>query len=116
MAFQINVISHIEEVLASLKTANGRILANVGMTVEAAAIKNSPVRTGALKSSWTFEVDEGEQSVTIGVPDGALEGNYAKYVEAGTSRGQRPQHMLRNAVDSNMSRFPQIAEVEYKNA
>lgn len=115
MAFQIDVISHIEEVLASLKTANGRILANVGMTVEAAAIKNSPVRTGALRSSWTFEIDEGEQSVTIGVPEGALDGDYAKYVEAGTSR-QRPQHMLRNAVDSNIGRFSQIAEVEYKNA
>lgn len=115
MAFQIDVISHIEEVLASLKTANGRILANVGMTVEAAAIKNSPVRTGALRSSWTFEIDEGEQSVTIGVPEGALDGDYAKYVEAGTSR-QRPQNMLRNAVDANIGNFQNIAVTEYKNA
>lgn len=115
MAFQINVISHIEEVLSSLKTANGRILANVGMTVEAAAIKNSPVRTGALKSSWTFEVDEGEQSVTIGVPEDALDRNYAKYVEAGTSK-MTGQHMLQNAVNANIGNFKGIAVTEYKNA
>lgn len=115
MAFQINVISHIEEVLSSLKTANGRILANVGMTVEAAAIKNSPVRTGALKSSWTFELDEGEQSVTIGVPEGALDRDYAKYVEAGTSK-MKGQHMLQNAVNANIGNFQNIAVTEYKNA
>lgn len=113
MAISITVDSHVDEVLASLKSANLSILEAAGMTIQGAAAANSPVRTGALRSSFTYEV-EGD-SVTIGVPMDALEGNYAKYVEAGTTK-MAPHHMLTNAVNENIGKFQSLAVTEYKNA
>lgn len=106
--------SNIEDVLAALDTATKRALAEIGATVQGAAKLNSPVRTGALRDSWTVDVNDSESSVTIGVPLDALDGNYAKYVELGTSR-QRPQHVLGRAVDETKGQFANITKIELKN-
>lgn len=104
------------EFLAALNTANGRILTMAGDMIRTDAVKNSPKRTGALQQSWVVEVDTDAQTVTIGVPVDALERNYAKYVEAGTTKMQPPRHMLTNAVNANIGKFQGLALTEYKNA
>ena len=118
MAFQIKLENNnIKEVLAALKTANSRVLFAIGTTIQGAASENSPKRTGALSQSWVAEVEETDTGgvVVIGVPMDALDDNYAKYVEAGTTK-MAPHHMLVNACNENVSKFPGLAITEYKNA
>jgi HK97 gp10 family phage protein len=107
--------SNLDEVLELLQPAKAKTLAEIGVVVQASAAENSPVRTGNLRRSWTVEVDEASSCVSIGVPKEELEGNYAVYVENGTSK-QKAHHMLRNAVEQNKNQFPGIAETEFKNA
>lgn len=114
MAVTVTFRDNFDEVMHLFNTAKSRALAEIGGTVQEDAIKNSPKRTGALQSSWTVEVNEDEGSVSIGVPDGALDGDYAKYVESGTSK-QPARHMLRNSVEENTTQFPQIAKAEFEN-
>ena len=117
MGVEFSFNSHIEECLQYATSANARALMRIGALVQGAAAVNSPVRTGALRSSWTVDVaTEGSGGVVvIGVPLDALEGNYAKYVEAGTTR-MAPRHMLRNAVNETMPYFGEIVNEEYINA
>lgn len=115
MASTVTFTSNLPEVLDLLQSAKAKTLTEIGIAVQGDAIDNSPVRTGALRRSWTVEVDEDNSCVTIGVPDGALDRDYAKYVELGTSK-QPAQHMLRNAVESNRGNFKGITETEFKNA
>ena len=90
------------------------MLLDIGLTVQSDAAANSPVRTGALRRSWTVEVNKKESAVYIGVPLGALVGDYAKYVELGT-RKQKANHMLKNAVVRQAEELKKIAEVTMKN-
>lgn len=115
MAVEVTFTDNLPEAIAELETAKARALAQIGATVQRDAIKNSPKRTGALQQSWTVEVDEGDSSVTIGVPVDALDGNYAKYVEFGTSK-MAPRNMLRTAVDENLSQFPGIVQAELERS
>lgn len=114
MAIEVTFKDNLDEVLDQLETARARALAVIGATVQEDAVKNSPKRTGALQQSWTVDVDEGDSSVTIGVPMDALDGNYAKYVEMGTSK-MAPHHMLRTAVDANIGNFPGVVETEFRH-
>ena len=109
--------SNLEEVLPLIKTATQKVLLEIGAAVQESARKNSPVRTGALRDSWTVEIETEDKAghVIIGVPVGELEGDYAKYVENGTSK-QKAKHMLRNAVDENRDMFEGIAREEFENA
>lgn len=116
MAVTITFKDNVADVLRLFETAKSRTLMEIGATVQEDAIKNSPKRTGALQQSWTVQVNEGESWVKIGVPLDALEGNYAKYQELGTSRGVVPHHMLGNAVEYNKGQFENIAKIEFKNA
>lgn len=116
MAVEVTINDNLDEVLHLFESALSKALLDVGVTVQSAAAQNSPVRTGALRRSWVVEVNEGEGWVKIGVPLDALDGNYAKYQELGTSRGIKPQHMLRNAVESNRANFKGIVEADFKNA
>lgn len=110
MAGQITFTDNFEEFFDALKTAKAQALLEIGLDIQRDAALNSPVRTGNLRKSWTVQIDEDDSSVTIGVPEGALERDYAKYVEEGTSR-QRAQHMLRDAVNANIGKFPEIIEI-----
>ncbi len=116
MAVTVTITDNVEEVLDLFETATSKALLDIGLTVQADAAENSPVRSGELKGSWTVEVNEGESFVKIGVPYGKLEGDYAKYQELGTSRGIKPKHMLRNAVENNKGEFPGIVEMHFRNA
>lgn len=115
MAIEVNFKSNLDEVLPLIDTADKRALMEVGIAVQERAADNSPVRTGALRSSWTVEIDPDEQCVYIGVLEGDLEGDYAKFVELGTSKMQG-RHMLKNAVESVMPLFEGIARTEFENA
>ena len=114
MAFTITFTDNIEEVLSAVDSQTGQYLVDAGALIQGAAIENSPVRTGALRSSWAVEVESQDNggTVTIGVPMDALDGNYAHYVEGGTSR-QKAQHMLLNAVNENMGQLQGLAFEHY---
>lgn len=116
MAVEVTITDNVDEVLDLFESVLSKALLDIGLTVQADAAENSPVRTGALRDSWTVEVNEGESWVKIGIPLDKLEGNYGKYQELGTSRGIKPKHMLRNAVEDNKSEFKNIAETHFKNA
>lgn len=116
MAVEITFTNNFDEVIDLLTTATSKALFDIGTIVQEDAVKNSPKRTGALQQSWTVKINDNEKSVIIGVPYDALEGNYAKYVELGTSRGQIPHHMLRNAVQQNIDQFRNITIAGFKNA
>ena len=116
MAVTVTITDNLDEVMGELSTALSRALAEIGLTVREDAAKGSPVRTGALRDSFVAEVNESEKWVKIGVPVDALKGNYAKYVELGTSKGQIPRHMLSNAVNVNRDQFPNIVKTEMENA
>jgi HK97 gp10 family phage protein len=116
MAVEVTITDNVDEVLELFETALSKALLDIGLTVQADAAENSPVRTGALRDSWTVEVNEGESWVKIGVPLGKLKGDYAKYQELGTSRGVPARHMLRNAVETNKGQFRGITLTEMKNA
>lgn len=116
MAVEVVFNDNLDEVLHLFKSAKSQALLDIGVTVQGAAADNSPVRTGALRGSWTVEVSESNGYVIIGVPYDALDGNYAKFVELGTSRGQIPRHMLRNAVQESKEQIQNIVSVEFKNA
>ena len=116
MAVTVTVTDNLDEVLHLFDTATSKALAEIGMTVREGAADGSPVRTGALRKAFVFEVNDSEKWVKIGVPMDALKGNYAKYVELGTSKGQIPRHMLANSVNANIDQFPNIVKVEMENA
>ena len=116
MAVRVTITDNVNEVLHLFESAESKTLLDIGLTVQADAAENSPVRTGALRKSWTVEVNEAEGWVKIGIPMDALEGNYGKYQELGTSRGVPPRHMLRNAVENNKGEFKDIASINFKNA
>lgn len=116
MAVEVTITDNVEEFLDMFETALSKALLDIGLTVQADAAQNSPARTGALRESWTVQVNEDEAWVKIGVPLDALEGNYAKYQELGTSRGVKAHHMLRNAVENNRGEFKNITETVFKNA
>lgn len=115
MEIEVIFSDNLDQVLDSLSSALARALASVGATIHQDAVENSPVRTGALRQSWIVEVNEAEKSVTVGVPMDALDRNYAKFVENGTSK-QPARHMLRSAVTDNLSAFPGLVSVEFQNA
>lgn len=116
MAITIKLTDNTLKVIEKFGSAKTKALAEIGLAVEEDAAKNSPVRTGALRDSWITKVAIGKGDyVQIGVPTDALKGNYAKYVEAGTSK-QKAHHMLQNAVNANRGQFPEIVKVEMKNA
>lgn len=116
MAVEVTFNSNLDEVIDQFKSAKSKCLLDIGVTVQKDAASNSPVRTGDLRRAWTVQVNESEGSVTIGILVDALDGNYGKYQELGTSRGVKAHHMLRNAVEDNKGNFPQIAKSNFTNA
>ena len=107
MATQVTFNDNLEEFLNEFASVESLALLDIGIEIQRDAALNSPVRTGNLRKSWTVDVNENEHYVEVGVPRDALERNYAKYVELGTTR-QRAQHMLERAVQSNAPKFGNI--------
>lgn len=73
--------SHVEEILEQLDDAVIKGLIECGMVAEGYAKKACAVKTGRLRNSITFTVDENELSMTVGTPV-----EYASYVEFGTGQ------------------------------
>lgn len=94
-----------------LKTQSKRALKNVGEAMRGYAVLNAPVRTGDLRRSIT--VEEHELDVSVGVPEGVLEGDYAKYVELGT-RYQDAQYFLTRAAEEHLDTYKILIERELK--
>ena len=116
MAVTIKLTDNTLKIIEKFGSAKTKALTEIGLAVEEDAAKGSPVRTGALRDSWISKVAIGKGDyVEIGVPTNALKGNYAKYVELGTSK-QGAHHMLQNAVNANRDQFPNIVKVEMENA
>lgn len=88
-----------------------RALMYAGEAMRGYAVYNAPVRTGALRRSFT--VEQHDKEVSVGVPLGELKGDYAKYVELGTSR-QRAQYPLTRAAEEHVDEYRKLIERELK--
>ena len=98
------------EVLSALEKAVHNGLTAVGMTAERYAKKDTPVDTGRLRNSITYEVRDDEQAVYIGTNV-----EYAPYVELGTSRmAARP--FLRPAATEHGEEYKGVMEAAMKSA
>lgn len=111
---KFEVKDNTDQVISAIKNATQSALKDAGEACRGYAVYNSPVRTGALRSSFITE-EEGDDTVAVGVPEGALKGDYAKYVEFGTSR-QRAQHMLQRAVQEHIPEYKRIIESRLASA
>lgn len=74
----------------------------VGELVASSARKNAPVKTGTLKNSIDFEVNEEEKKVIIGTNV-----EYAPFVELGTKYIQ-PRFFLTQAYNENIPKIKKI--------
>lgn len=120
---KIEVVDNSEKVLKMFETAIGAGLNTVGSQATDYAQDLTPVRTGALRNSISWEVSEDESSVEIGVlksapalvPGNQLPKNYALFIEEGTSK-TKAHHMLRRAASEHKEEYKKIIEKGLKNA
>lgn len=118
-------------IMQELKSACLRALERIGSQAEGYAIDLVPVDTGNLKNSLTHQVNEDEQTVTVGTPT-----EYAPYVELGTgiytdggrktpwvykdektgewryTHGQKAQPFLKPAIVNHIETFQNIVKDE----
>ena len=122
-----------EEIIGMIKKAITRALVKIGMKAEGHAKENSPIDTGTLRNSITFQVHDSEKAVYIGTNC-----EYAAYVELGTGKyysggrptpwayqdangkwhrtsGSRPQPYLKPAAVNHGDEYRSILENELKN-
>lgn len=135
MAVKVNVESNTDEVLSALEEKVRLALDLMGEAAAGDARENCPVDTGRLRNSVTHETREGEKAVYIGTNV-----EYAPYIEFGTgiyaesgggrqtpwfyvdekgrghwTRGIKPTHFLRNALQDNARKYEDIAQDVLKN-
>ena len=99
---------HSDEVIRELERKVSLILESWGMTGEKYAKLASPVDTGNLRRSITYEPDDSEDAVYIGTNV-----EYAPYQELGTSKhpaANDGRGFLRPAVFDHLKEYQQIAE------
>jgi HK97 gp10 family phage protein len=99
-------ISYKNKVLKALEKSKKDICNEIGTFVVAEAQTRTPVLTGNLRRSETFEVMDNSEGVIVGVTPNAP---YAEAVEKGTSK-QKPQPYLEPSVMNNISRLEEIAK------
>lgn len=123
-----------DEVLDAMQDAVARALERIGMQAEGYAKDLTPVDTGNLRNSITYDIDKDERKVYIGTNV-----EYAPYVELGTGKyaaeGGRPtpwiykdengnyhwtagnpaQPFLKPAVADHAQTYRNIIEDELKN-
>lgn len=94
-SYKNKVISEIEQDILDKLQISGQIIAD-------SAIKNAPIKTGALRDSITFEVNKEEKSVRIGT-------NlfYAPFIEFGT-KYIKPRFFLTKAARNNISKLKKL--------
>jgi len=136
--FEIRVVDHSGEVLKELDAKIERILEAWGQQgvsyVKQVITAESRVDTGAMRNSFSHQVDAGENVVYVGTNN-----EYALYHEYGTgiyadngkgrqtpwvyqdahgewhrTRGMKPIHMIKNGIGHHVNDFKKIAEDELK--
>lgn len=136
--FEIRVVDHSGEVLKELDAKIERILEAWGQQgvsyVKQVITEQSRVDTGAMRNSFSHQVDAGENTVYVGTNN-----EYALYHEYGTgiyadngkgrqtpwvyqdahgewhrTRGMKPIHMIKNGIGNHVNDFKKIAEDELK--
>lgn len=121
------------EVKTRINDAISAWLYEVGGEIQARAVRNSRVDTGQLKNSWDYNVDEGNQTVTIGSPlenaiweefgtgeyamSGGRQGGWV-YVDAKGeghfTRGKTPNRTLHKAFDPMKGKIKNMLEEKIK--
>lgn len=94
--------SHFDEFKNKFTGNISKTLNAIGIFVLSEMQARCPVKTGNLKGSYTYEVNEQDNSVTMGSPV-----DYAPHVELGTHKMKAQPH-LRPAVESNILRIENI--------
>ena len=136
--FEIRVVDHSGEVLKELDAKIERILEAWGQQgvsyVKQVITAESRVDTGAMRNSFSHQVDAGENAVYVGTNN-----EYALYHEYGTgiyadngkgrqtpwvyqdahgewhrTSGMKPIHMIKNGIGIHVNDFKKIAEDELK--
>lgn len=97
--------SYVNQVKATYNKAKKDICNGIGTFCVAEAQLRTPVLTGNLRRSETFDVHEDSNGVDIGV---TKEAPYGTYVEKGTSK-QKAQPFLEPAIMDNIAKIEQIA-------
>ena len=125
----IEIKSNAADVLAMLDEAKVRVTTMWGLKAETYAKRNTPVQTGNLRNSMTFDADENRMIlgstveyapfVELGTlskfepPPEWIE--YAEYIRKGMGgKGQRAQHMIRDAIQDHVDEYKRIMEEELK--
>lgn len=101
---EIKLEINTDKVLNALDEQVEAALRAIGMQAEQYAKDLSPVDTGRLQNSLTYEVDTSNKAVIIG---SGVE--YAPYVEQGTSK-QKAKPYLRPAIIDHKDDYKQIVE------
>lgn len=108
---KVNITDSVGIFRKSLSERAEKALTYAGEALRGYAVYNAPVRTGDLRRSFT--VEQHDKEVNVGVPLGELEGDYAKYVEFGTSK-QSAQYPLTRAAEEHVDEYVKIIEREIK--
>ena len=90
-------------------------LNEIGAVATGHAQENTPFRTGALKSSYSWEVNKRNKKMSYGVRIDAPSFekgkskpiDYYEYVEDGSSK-QKAQHMFRRSLTEHINEYAQI--------
>lgn len=93
---------YINKVISTIdKDINDKLIL-AGEVISSAAKKNAPVKTGNLRDSINYEVNEQDKSVTIGTNV-----SYAPYIELGT-KNIKPTFFLTRALAENINKIKAI--------
>ncbi|WP_195839109.1 HK97-gp10 family putative phage morphogenesis protein [Anaerosalibacter bizertensis] len=95
-----------KEVKKALENAINNSLEDIGKVGMAESQLRTPVDTGKLRRSQTYQVDNKNKHVDIGVTQ---EAPYGVFVELGTSR-QQSQPFLRDGIMNNIDKFQNIID------
>lgn len=104
-------ISHRTEVDAKTDRVIEAILTKWGQVAQGFATTNSPVDTGRLKNSITYEINVGDSETVIGTNV-----EYAPYVEFDDSK-RHPvgkAHFMRDCVAQHVGLYEQIAKSYFR--
>lgn len=96
--------SYLSEVINAVDEAKKDACEKVGTYVIAEAQMRTPVKTGNLRRSETYEVMENNEGVRVGA-----EAEYGKFVELGSSK-QKAQPFLTPAVEDNIPTIEAIID------
>ena len=132
MAVDVEITSHVDDVLRELRNAKQRALEAIGLQAEGYAFMLAPHDTGRLRNSIAH-VTQTTKSTGKGSPatpeDSKARGSvdedsvvigtnveYAVYQEFGTSRNPEGHPFLKPALMEHLDEYKRIAEDALKNA